>query len=44
MGGNFVAAAPDTDVTAAALERCALTVQVSTKLNRSHVRVRRRRR
>jgi molybdopterin-dependent oxidoreductase alpha subunit len=37
MGGNFVAAAPDTDVTAAALARCALTVQVSTKLNRSHV-------
>ena len=29
---------PDTDVTAAAMERCALTVQVSTKLNRSHVR------
>ena len=37
LGGNFAAAAPDTDVTAAALERCALTVQVSTKLNRSHV-------
>ena len=38
MGGNFVAAAPDTDVTATAMERCPLTVQVSTKLNRSHVR------
>lgn len=38
LGGNFVAAAPDTDVTAAAMERCALSVQVSTKLNRSHVR------
>jgi molybdopterin-dependent oxidoreductase alpha subunit len=38
MGGNFVAAAPDTEVTAAAMERCGLTVQVSTKLNRSHVR------
>ncbi len=37
MGGNFVAAAPDTDATAAALSRCRLTVQVSTKLNRSHV-------
>ncbi len=36
LGGNFAAAAPDTDATAAALERCALTVQVSTKLNRSH--------
>jgi molybdopterin-dependent oxidoreductase alpha subunit len=36
VGGNFVAAAPDTDVTKAALRRCRLTVQVSTKLNRSH--------
>jgi formate dehydrogenase major subunit len=37
MGGNFVAAAPDTAVTAAAMRRVGLTVQVSTKLNRSHV-------
>jgi molybdopterin-dependent oxidoreductase alpha subunit len=37
MGGNFVAATPDTDVTEAALRTTALTVQVSTKLNRSHV-------
>ena len=37
MGGNFVAAAPDTDVTSAALARCGLTVQISTKLNRSHL-------
>ncbi|MGV9817662.1 FdhF/YdeP family oxidoreductase [Nocardia xishanensis] len=37
MGGNFVSATPDTDVTEAALRNCALTVQVSTKLNRSHV-------
>ena len=36
LGGNFVAATPDTAVTEAALRRCALTVQVSTKLNRSH--------
>lgn len=36
MGGNFVAATPDTDHTARALERCELTVHVSTKLNRSH--------
>ena len=36
MGGNFVAATPDTDVTEAALRSTALTVQVSTKLNRSH--------
>ena len=38
LGGNFAAAAPDTDATTSALERCALTVQVSTKLNRSHAR------
>lgn len=37
MGGNFAAASPDTEVTEAALRSCALTVQVSTKLNRSHV-------
>ncbi|MFF1870343.1 FdhF/YdeP family oxidoreductase [Kitasatospora herbaricolor] len=37
MGGNFVAATPDTDVTEAAMRRCRLTVHVSTKLNRSHV-------
>ncbi|WP_424184818.1 FdhF/YdeP family oxidoreductase [Actinokineospora sp. G85] len=37
VGGNFVAAAPDTAVTEAALRSCALTVHVSTKLNRSHV-------
>lgn len=37
MGGNFAAATPDSDVVHAALRRCALTVQVSTKLNRSHV-------
>ncbi|QHE70174.1 FdhF/YdeP family oxidoreductase [Rhodococcus sp. WAY2] len=37
MGGNFVSATPDTDTTEAALRNCALTVQVSTKLNRSHL-------
>lgn len=37
MGGNFAAAAPDTDATFAALRACRLTVHVSTKLNRSHV-------
>ncbi len=37
MGGNFVAASPDTEVTEAAMRRCRLTVHVSTKLNRSHV-------
>ncbi|WP_328919994.1 FdhF/YdeP family oxidoreductase [Streptomyces sp. NBC_00208] len=37
MGGNFALAAPDTPYTYAALRNCDLTVQVSTKLNRSHV-------
>ncbi|MEV5834313.1 FdhF/YdeP family oxidoreductase [Nocardia sp. NPDC052112] len=37
MGGNFVSATPDTEVTEAALRSCALTVHVSTKLNRSHI-------
>ncbi|WP_430785030.1 FdhF/YdeP family oxidoreductase [Actinoplanes sp. G11-F43] len=37
LGGNFVAAMPDTEVTAAAMRSAALTVQISTKLNRSHV-------
>jgi molybdopterin-dependent oxidoreductase alpha subunit len=37
MGGNFVAASPDTAVTEAAMRRARLTVHVSTKLNRSHV-------
>jgi molybdopterin-dependent oxidoreductase alpha subunit len=36
MGGNFVSATPDTDVTAEALRRCRLTAHVSTKLNKSH--------
>ncbi len=37
MGGNFLSATPDTEYTAEALRRCRLTVQVSTKLNRSHL-------
>lgn len=37
MGGNFVSATPDTEVTEAALRNCTLTVQISTKLNRSHL-------
>ncbi|WP_329307206.1 FdhF/YdeP family oxidoreductase [Streptomyces sp. NBC_01260] len=36
MGGNFVAASPDTDVTEAAMRNARLTVHVSTKVNRSH--------
>ncbi|PXW33467.1 UNVERIFIED_CONTAM: molybdopterin-dependent oxidoreductase alpha subunit [Williamsia faeni] len=38
MGGNFVSATPDTHATAAAMGNCRLTVQVSTKLNASHLR------
>ncbi|MCX5173083.1 FdhF/YdeP family oxidoreductase [Streptomyces antibioticus] len=37
MGGNFALAAPDTPYTYEALRSCELTVQVSTKLNRSHL-------
>ena len=37
MGGNFLSATPDTSFTAEALRKCSLTVQVSTKLNRSHL-------
>lgn len=37
MGGNFMSATPDTEFTADALRNCNLTVQVSTKLNRSHL-------
>ena len=36
MGGNFVRATPDSNLTEAALRSCRLTVQISTKLNRSH--------
>ncbi|MEO7673442.1 MAG: FdhF/YdeP family oxidoreductase, partial [Pyrinomonadaceae bacterium] len=35
MGGNFLAASPDTDVVASGLSRCHLTVQVIIKLNRT---------
>ena len=37
MGGNFISATPDTNFTANALSKVDLVVQVSTKLNRSHV-------
>jgi molybdopterin-dependent oxidoreductase alpha subunit len=37
LGGNFALAAPDLPYTAEALRKCELTVQVSTKLNRSHL-------
>ncbi len=37
LGGNFLSASPDTEYTAKALRNCNLTVQISTKLNRSHL-------
>ncbi|MEL6589646.1 MAG: molybdopterin dinucleotide binding domain-containing protein, partial [Bacteroidota bacterium] len=37
MGGNFLSASPDTDFTAEALGKVSLNVQISTKLNRSHL-------
>ncbi|PYL26084.1 MAG: hypothetical protein DMF37_03215 [Verrucomicrobia bacterium] len=37
MGGNFLCAAPDTEFTAKALQKCRLTAHVSIKLNRSHL-------
>ncbi len=37
LGGNFASAVADTQYTAKALQQCSLTVQISTKLNRSHL-------
>lgn len=37
LGGNFAQATPDTPRTHQALMNCELTVQISTKLNRSHL-------
>ena len=37
MGGNFISATPDTIATAEGINNVKLTVQVSTKLNRSHL-------
>jgi len=37
MGGNFLSATPDTRRTAIGLQNVDLTVQISTKLNRSHL-------
>jgi molybdopterin-dependent oxidoreductase alpha subunit len=37
LGGNFALASPDLPYTFEALRNCELTVQVSTKLNRSHI-------
>ncbi|MFT6835804.1 MAG: molybdopterin-dependent oxidoreductase alpha subunit, partial [Francisellaceae bacterium] len=37
LGGNFVKAVPDPVYTESAVQNCELTVQISTKLNRSHI-------
>jgi len=37
LGGNFVSATPDTPVTEQALTNCKLTVNIATKLNRTHL-------
>ncbi len=37
MGGNFISATPDTEANAEGINKVKLTVQVSTKLNRSHL-------
>ena len=37
LGGNFVAATPDTEITRAAMRRLKLTVGINTKLNRGHI-------
>jgi molybdopterin-dependent oxidoreductase alpha subunit len=36
LAGNFVRAAPDSEVTERAMRSCRLTAHISTKLNRSH--------
>jgi molybdopterin-dependent oxidoreductase alpha subunit len=37
LGGNFVAAVPDTDIVKPAMRRLKLTVGINTKLNRGHI-------
>lgn len=37
LGGNFLRAVPDTDVMESAWRKLRLTVQIATKLNRSHI-------
>ena len=37
LGGNFSIATPDTDQTWKGLRQCELTVNITTKLNRSHL-------
>ena len=37
LGGNFISATPDSQFTGESMQKCALTVQISTKLNRGHL-------
>lgn len=37
MGGNFISATPDSQMTGESIQNCDLTIQVSTKLNRAHL-------
>ena len=37
LGGNFVAATPDTEIVRSAMRRLKLTVGINTKLNRGHI-------
>ena len=37
LGGNFVKSVPDPAYTEAAIQKCDMTVHITTKLNRSHV-------
>jgi len=37
LGGNFISATPDSEFTGRAMQKCDLTVQISTKLNRAHL-------
>lgn len=37
LGGNFLPAAPDTMYTEQGIQKCELTVHISTKLNRTHL-------
>jgi molybdopterin-dependent oxidoreductase alpha subunit len=37
LGGNFLSATPDTEFTAKAFQKCRVTAQISTKLNRAHL-------
>jgi molybdopterin-dependent oxidoreductase alpha subunit len=37
LGGNFISATPDSQFTGESMQKCELTVQISTKLNRGHL-------